>query len=262
VDVVQIAAVVTDRGGHFVPGLERSAFRVLEDGVVQPISHFAAQDSDLDLVVAVDMSGSMSDALPDLKDAVRAFLGALGPKDLVTIVAFNDTMYTLASHETNADARLATVDKLTAWGGTALYDVLTRSVGILAEGTGRRAVVLFTDGDDRSSQATLASVEATLESSDATLYVVGLGRGATAEELRKTMEELADASGGRVLFAEKSRDLRSTFASVVAELSNQYLIGYESTNTKRDGSWRALKVEPTDKRYRIRARHGYRALAK
>lgn len=262
VDVVQVAAVVTDRSGHFVSGLDQNAFRLSEDGVPQKISHFAAQNSDLDLVVAVDASGSMEDALPDLKEAVKAFLGALGPRDHVTLIAFNDNMYTLASRETSATARVDAVDRLVAFGGTALYDVLSKSIDLVATGTGRRAVVLFTDGDDRNSQATLASTEEKLQGSDATLFVVGLGRGATADALRKTLEDLADSSGGRVLFAEKAKELREPFTAVVSELANQYLIGFESSNGKRDGGWRALKIETTDKRYRVRARQGYRAAAK
>jgi Ca-activated chloride channel family protein len=262
VDVVQVAAVVTDRSGHFVTGLDQNAFRLSEDGVAQPISHFAAQNGDLDLVLAVDASGSMGDALPDVKEAVRAFLGALGPRDHVTLIAFNDNMYTLASHETSAAARIDAVDRLVAFGGTALYDVVSKSIDLLATGTGRRAVVLFTDGDDRNSQATLASTEEKLQGSDATLFVVGLGRGASADALRKTLEDLADASGGRVLFAEKAKELREPFTAVVSELSNQYLIGFESTNRKRDGGWRTLKIETGDKRYRVRARRGYRAPAK
>src|SRR5204863_6151644 len=106
------------------------------------------------------------------------------------------------------------VDRLVAFGGTALYDVLSKSLEILATGTGRRAIVLFTDGDDRSSQATLASIEEKLQASDATLFAVGLGRGATAEALRKTLEDLADASGGHVLFADKPKELHDTFADV------------------------------------------------
>lgn len=60
-----------------------------------------------------------------------------------------------------------------------------------------------------------------------------------------------------MLFAEKAKELREPFTAVVSELSNQYLIGFESTNRKRDGGWRTLKIETVDKRYRVRARRPF-----
>lgn len=133
---------------------------------------------------------------------------------------------------------------------------------MLTEGSGRRALVLFTDGEDRSSQTTFAAAKEKLESTDATLFAVGLGRGATVEELKRALQDLTEANGGLVLFAEKSKDLKAVFARVVEELSHQYLLGYESTNQNRDGTWRPVRVEMTEKRYRVRARQGYRAPSK
>jgi Ca-activated chloride channel homolog len=259
VDVVQIAALVRDGDGKFVSGLPREAFRVFENGAPQRLTHFAAQDSSLDVVLAIDVSGSMADSLADLKQAVSAFLQAVGSNDRVTVVAFNDAMFTLASQQTSPEARAAAVGRLQAWGGTALYDVLSKSIDMLTQGTGRRALVLFTDGEDRSSQTTLAAVKEKLESTDSTLFAVGLGRGATVDELKRALQDLTEANGGSVLFAEKSRDLKGVFARVVEELSHQYLLGYESTNQKRDGTWRPVRVETTEKRYRVHARQGYRA---
>jgi VWFA-related protein len=262
VDIVQLSAVVQDRDGKFVTGLPRDTFRVFENGAPQRITHFAAQESTLELVLAIDVSGSMAESIPDLKLAVSAFLQAVGPAHSVTILAFNDTMFTLASRETSPDIRVRSVARLAAWGGTALYDALSKSIDIVSGGAGRRALVLFTDGEDRSSQTSIATVREKLESTDATLFVVGLGRGATVDRLKRGMEELVEVNGGVALFAEHAKDLRAPFGKVLAELANQYLIGYESTNPARDGSWRTIKVESTDKRHRIRTRQGYRAASK
>jgi Ca-activated chloride channel homolog len=171
-------------------------------------------------------------------------------------------MFTLASEETSPQARVAAVGRLAAWGGTALYDVLARSIDLLDEESGRRAIVLFTDGEDQSSQLSLATVREKLESTDATLFVVGLGRGATAAELKKAMEELVDANGGLVLFAERAKDLKTPFAAILQELSHQYLLGYEPSSGVTDDSWRPIKVEMVDKNLRVRARRGYRLVSK
>ncbi len=258
VDVVQVTAVVND-GNRFVKGLPKTAFRITEDGVPQTISHFSNEGSPLELVVAVDVSQSMAPNMPQLKNAVRKFLGALGPKDQVTLAAFNDNLFTLAKRETVAAQRLRAVDRLAPWGGTALYDVIVRGVQLLSKQPGRRVLVVFSDGDDRSSHATIANVEASMRSTDTTLFMVALGRGAREAQLRSGVQRLITLSGGRGLFVEKSENLEAAFAEIVEELSNQYLIGYQSTNAKRDGTWREIAIDTPEGGHTVRARQGYRA---
>jgi Ca-activated chloride channel family protein len=258
VEVVQVTAVVSDRG-RFIGGLPQSAFRLFEDGVPQAIGHFTAEGSPLEIVVAVDVSESMTQAMPQLKNAVKKFLGALGPKDQVTVAAFNDHMFTLTRRETNAQQRVRAVDRLSAWGGTALYDVIIRGVQQLARQPGRRVLVVFSDGDDRTSHATIHAVEQAIRANDATLFMVALGRGVREAQLKSGIERLVEMSGGRALFVERSDQLDEPFAEILEELSHQYMIGYESTNTNRNGSWREVKLEVPGTGYTVRSRQGYRA---
>jgi Ca-activated chloride channel homolog len=257
VEVTQITAVVTDRG-RFVKDLPQAAFRIVEDGVPQRIAHFTAEGAPLEMVVALDVSGSMTDAMVQLRNAVTRFLDQLGPDDQVSLVAFNDAMFTLARRETSREARARAVGRLAPWGGTALYDVVIRAFDLLSRQPGRRVLVIFSDGDDVSSHATLSNVEEAVRSSDATLFMVGLGRGARLTALKQGIERLADLSGGRSLFVDRTDRLDEPFAEIIDELSNQYLIGYESTNTARDGAWREIRVEVPGTRYTVRARQGYR----
>jgi Ca-activated chloride channel family protein len=258
VDVVQVTAVVND-GNRFVKGLPKEAFRILEDGVPQSLSHFSNEGSPLELVAAIDVSQSMAPHMPQLKNAVRKFLGALGPKDQVTLAAFNDHLFTLARRETNAAQRQRAVDRLAPWGGTALYDVVVRGVQLLSRAPGRRVLVVFSDGDDRTSHATIANVEAAMRTTDTTLFMVALGRGAREAQLRSGIQRLITLSGGRGLFVERSEHLEEAFAEIVVELSNQYLIGYQSTNAKRDGTWREIAIDLPGSGHTVRARQGYKA---
>lgn len=260
VEVTQVTAVVTD-GGRFVKGLPGGAFRILEDGVPQRISHFAAEGAPLEMVAALDVSGSMADAMVQLRNAVTRFLNQLGPKDQVSLVAFNDALFTLARRETSREARARAVSRLAPWGGTALYDVIIRSFDLLSRQPGRRVLVIFSDGDDVASHATLPDVENAVRASDATLFMVGLGRGARLQTLKRGIEQLADLSGGRALFVDRTDRLDEPFAGIIEELSNQYLIGYQSTNAARDGAWREIRVEVPGTSYRVRARQGYRGPA-
>jgi len=258
VDVVQLTAVVTQHG-RFVSGLNQSAFTLLEDGVPQTIGHFSAEGSPLEIVVAIDVSESMTLAMPQLKNAVKKFLSALGPKDQVTLAAFNDNMFTLTKRETSIQQRTRAVDRLTPWGGTALYDVIIRGVQQLSKQPGRRVLVVFSDGDDRTSHATIHAVEQAVRANDATLFMVALGRGVKDAQLKSGIEKMVDLSGGRVLFVERSDQLDQPFAEILEELSNQYIIGYESKNASRNGAWRDVKLEIPGRGYNVRSRQGYRA---
>jgi Ca-activated chloride channel family protein len=153
---------------------------------------------------------------------------------------------------------LKAVDKLAPWGGTALYDVLIRGLQQLTRQPGRRVLVVFSDGDDRTSHATLGSVEQAVRASDATLFMVALGRAVRSEALKTGIDRLVDLSGGRALFVDRADRLDEPFAEIIEELANQYLLGYESTNAKSDGAWREIKVELPNHRHSVRARQGYR----
>ncbi len=123
VKVVQVNALVSDRSGKFISGLTADQFRVREDGTPQKILHFADEQAPLEIVVAMDISGSMGAAIEDLKTAVRQFIARLKPTDQVTLVAFNQEMFVLAQRESDQAKLSAAIDRLTAWGGTTLYDV-------------------------------------------------------------------------------------------------------------------------------------------
>jgi Ca-activated chloride channel family protein len=258
VELVQVTATITDGKGKYVSGLPQSAFRVFEDGRAQRITHFAADNVSLDLVLAVDVSSSMKDAMPKVKVAVKEFLSEIAPTDQVTVLGFNDTIFPLTRKSTDPAARLKAVDRLAPWGATALYDVIISGVDILGRGTGRKAMLVFSDGEDQGSHSSLSDVERRLEASDVSLYMIGMGRGVKMETLKKTMSRLASATGGRLIATEKVDDLHAAFAELLDELSHQYLLGYTSTNPNHDGTLRRLKVE-VDGRHQIRAREAYRA---
>jgi Ca-activated chloride channel family protein len=260
VDVVQVTVTVTDGRGRFVRDIPQTAFRVFEDGNPQAISHFASEDVPLELVAAVDISGSMAPAMPKVKTAVKEFLGNVPPQDEVTLLGFNDNIFTVTRKATDPAERIKAVDRLAPWGSTALYDVLLRGVEILGRKAGRKALVVFSDGEDQGSHATINDVERRLQSSDVTLYMIAQGRGVTMEPLRRVMERLSNPTGGRAIFTDSVDELQDAFTELLDELSNQYLLGYQSSNSKRDDQWRKIKVD-VEGHNDVRARQGYRAIA-
>ena len=258
VDAVQVTVTVTDATGRFASGLPAEAFHVKEDGVPQTVSAFLSEEIPLELVVALDVSQSMTPAIPVLKTSAKAFLSALRPTDQVTLLAFNDNIFTLARRSTDPAARAKAVDRLAPWGGTALHDVVLTALNLVGRQPGRRALVVFSDGDDQSSVATLQQVHDRLERSDAVVYTIGLGRGSREDALKQVLERVASSSGGRAFISERIERLEVAFSQILEELGHQYLVAYSPTNAKRDGTWRKIEVE-VDGEYTVRARQGYRA---
>ena len=262
VDVVQVTATVTDESGHFVRGLTRQDFRLYEDGTPQSVTSFFSENVPTEMIVAVDVSGSMTDAMPKVKESVKGFLTAIRPADRVTLLGFNDSVFTLARPTVDLAARLKAIDRLAPWGGTALYDVVVQAFDLLGRQTGRRALVVFTDGEDLNSRVPIEVAERRLEASDAVMYPIGQGRAPRLASLKTVLERLARKSGGRAFFGESVDQLDAVFADIIDELSNQYLLGYVPRDLTRDGRWRTLKVEVPGKAVHVRARQGYRAVAK
>jgi len=258
VDAVQVTVTVMDGPNRFVRGLAASAFRVFEDGKPQRISYFANKDVPLELIAAIDISGSMGPAMPKLKKAVQEFLVAVPAGNQVTLLGFNDTVFPLTRRATDPAERVKAVDRMAPWGSTALYDLVLRSLGMLGRQTGRKALVVFTDGEDQGSHATIADVERGLQSSDVTLYMIGQGRGVTNAPLRAVMTRLAKPTGGRAIFTESIDELRGAFKELLDELADQYLLGYAPPpRARHDETWRSIKVE-VEGYSDVRARQGYR----
>ncbi len=258
VDAVQVITVVTDAEGRFVKNLPREAFHVYEDDEPQTIAHFASENIPLEATAAIDISGSMKMAMPEVKAAVGGFLLALQPGHEVTIIAFNENLFTLSRRGTDPRARARAVDRLAAWGSTALYDAIMYGYDLLGRRSGRRAMVIFTDGDDKVSHATVEAVVRRAESSDATLYMIGQGQAADNDELQALLTKLADISGGRAFFETDPERLAPIFNDILQDLSNQYLISYQPTSLVKDDRWRAIRVEVDGPDYQVRARQGYR----
>ncbi len=259
VDVVQVTAIVTDGDGRFVRGLKSSDFKIYEDDQQKPITHFAAENIPLELVAALDISSSMTLALPAVKVAAKRFMAGLRPADQVTLLGFNENVFTLARRSTDQATRERAVDRMAPWGGTALYDVILKAVDVLGRQAGRRSIVLFTDGDDQSSHATLEAAIARTEGSDATIYAIGQGRAVSSPALQNLLRRLATVSGGRSFFTDDQASLDTSFAQILEDLRSQYLLAFEPSSSKRDGSWHRIRVE-VSRGGHVRARQGYRLM--
>ena len=249
---VRLTVVVKD-GDRFVRNLPRSAFRVFEDDKPQPIEHFGSvNEAALQLVTAIDVSGSMAKAMDQVKVLVKQFLSGLREGDRVTLVAFNERFFLLPA--TDLAGRLGQVDLLAPWGMTALYDTIIRSFDLLGKEPSRLGMVIFTDGADTASVTREAAVERRADASDAVLYIIGQGQVIEDVKLKALCERLAKRSGGRAFFPRSIEDLGDTFNQILEELSNQYLLTYSPPTD--DEQWHRIRVEVSGGRYEVRHKEG------
>ena len=256
VAAVQVPVVVTGPDGRFVRGLTREAFTVIEDGRPQKLDTVIDESLPLELVVAADISGSMEAAMPDVQEAIKRLLVRLRPGDATTLVGFNDTIFVLTERETDEALRDAAVEGLVPWGGTAFYDATVQAIELVSQQTGRRGIVMFSDGEDRHSVGRKDESLRRIQEGQVVLYTVGFG-GHTSAAFRKTLSDFAEASGGRAFFPRRAEDLDRTFETILDELSHQYILSYVSTGGS--AGWRTLDIRASCPGCRVRAREGYRA---
>ena len=200
----------------------------------------------------------MTEALPLVKESAKRFLAGLRTNDQVTVLGFNDNIFTLARRATDQGARVRAIDRMAPWGGTALYDVTIKAIDLLGRQQGRRSIVIFSDGDDQSSHAPIDAAIARAEGSDATIYAIGQGRAVRASNLQDLLRRFATISGGRAFFTDDVVKLGAVFDEILEDLRNQYLLSYPAPNTQRDGAWHRIRVEVSGGKYHVRARQGYR----
>lgn len=256
VNAVQVPVIVRDGQGRFVRDLRAADFEVKENGVPQVVTQIAHEAVPLELVLAIDVSDSMGLTMPAVARASTRFVDQLRAEDSATILAFNDNRFIVADRERDPIRRRVALAGLQAWGGTALFDAVLESVGLASRGTGRKGVVIFSDGEDQSSRVTSDVAVRRVQESDVMVYTVAFGAAATSRAVRTQLESLAKASGGRVFFHRELDDLDRSFADIIEELSAQYLLSYEPA-TSASGGWRTLEVDVRRRGLRVRAREGY-----
>lgn len=257
VDAVLVSVHVKDSRERFVKGLAAPDFDLKEDGRPQTISSVAAEDAAADVALVLDISTSMAPVLGDLKASARRFVSAVRPQDRLTVAAFNTGLFVVARPDSEPAARLAQIDRMRAFGRTSLYDSMVRAADLFQAGQGRRALVVFTDGDDVTSHGSADTARAALQGKDVVLYVAAQGRAAEDRELRDRLRALAEETGGAAFFASRMSALDEHFAEILREIGNQYLLTYSPDRPLGDGAWRRITVEVPKRRVDVRARQGY-----
>jgi Ca-activated chloride channel family protein len=263
IEITSITATVTDHDGHLVTGLEREAFDVYEDGVLQTITQFTHERVPIGLGVLLDISDSMfGKRIHDARAAVDRFLfELLDPADEFFLMAFNHRPRVLTGW-TRAQAEVQrALGGLRPSGGTAIYDAIIDALPMLERRTRQRAALLvISDGSDTASNTSLREVRSALLRSDGFVYAIAIDspdpRAINTRVNPQPLREITAESGGRTEIVRNAEELNDATARIAEELNSQYVLGYTSPRGA-DGQYHTIRVRVAGSDYRVRARNGY-----
>ncbi|MCC6329808.1 MAG: VWA domain-containing protein [Acidobacteria bacterium] len=280
-ELVTVPVSVLDRQGLYVTGLERSDFTIFEDGIEQKIAYFGASEKPFTVILLLDTSLSTNYKIEQIREAAAAFVGQLRSQDTVGVIEFDGNIHVLAEPTSDRQRIYRAIAKADFGYGTSLYDsvyyTLRKKLGKVS---GRKAVVLFTDGvDTTSDDAGYDTTLAFAEESDTVIFPIYYNTfdwkksqsgsnsilmdtlGTTPEEYalgRKYLLELAEYTGGRIFRAGPAADsLSAAFRGISEELRRQYNLGYIPDKTGTLGQRKEIRVRVNRPDLVIRARDSY-----
>jgi Ca-activated chloride channel homolog len=275
VRLVNIYATVIDSSGRYVQGLKKNDFLVEEDGRRQELAHFDHnEDTPVSVGIVLDTSGSMRTKLDTAINAVDRFVRTIHPNDDIFFMAFNNEAYLLQDFTSDRSKLRKALRYTDSAGGTALYDALEEALAKIKFGANNKhAILLVTDGQDTSSQASFGEVRQRVRESELLVYSLGIGptsgfvrtrgrrlRGGDTVDMN-VLKTFANDSGGRAyavnedMLGGRNSPFEKILDQIAEELRYQYTLGYYPPHTD-DGQFHTINVR-TRNGYYVRARRGY-----
>ena len=255
---VMVEASVQDKNGRFVKALPQSTFSVLEDGVPQVLDLARHEAVGATLALLIDSSSSMSRRLDFVQRTAATLAQYMTPLDRMVVAPFSKGLLPTTGPTDDKKTVAEAIGAIRSAGGTAILDSLTQIARSFPESTGRRAVILITDGYDENSTTAIEDTLATLKEAKATVYVVAIG-GVAGISLKgeRVLRRIATETGGRVFMPTTEGQLELVHNALVDDVQNRYLITYTPANQAHDGKWREISVVTGVPEYRVKARPGY-----
>jgi VWFA-related protein len=267
VDLVNVLFTVADKNGRFITNLQKSDFKVAEDYTPQAISNFSNETNlPLSIGLVFDTSASILGKLKFEQQAAGEFFYTTLRRgtDKAFVVTFDNEAGLAQDFTDSSELLTKSLTKVHSAGTTALFDAVYEAIANKLVGQqGRHVIIVISDGDDNSSERSIEDTIEVAQKNDTVIYAVGTNPtelfGSTRDRGNKFLKRLTEETGGRLFLPVKLEDLTQSFLQISEELRSQYTLGYFSTNTKRDGSYRRIKITTANKLFRVRARDGYYA---
>jgi Ca-activated chloride channel family protein len=276
VEVVRVDVLVTS-GNRPITGLTHADFELRDNGVVQTISDVSRETLPLNVICALDVSGSVEGApLAQLKQAMSALIDVLDTKDRAALVTFSDRLQIHTALTGDRAALRQLLPGMKAGGATALFDAIFASLALRESDSGRTLLLLFGDGLDTASWLSARKVLDAARRTDVVVYPIMVGQPAspmlprsgrrtsgtarpvfaTPDPGRTLFEEFADETGGRRFQADGAAALRTTFVDVLQEFRQRYVLSFVPSGVPT-GGWHAIDVKLRGRSGDVKARRGY-----
>lgn len=258
--VVNVDVAVLDNKGHFIPGIPRGNFRVLEDNVPQQISSFSIGEAPMTVCMVIEFSARYqqywSSMWYNTLTASYGFLQTLKPDDYVAVIAY-DLRTTILS-DFSSDKRKAyeamQMLRIPGFSESNVFDALADTEDRMSGIEGRKAIVLIATGIDTFSKLTYDKTRKALQEAGVPIYAIGIlemvgyfgglpREGITAMQAENELKTFSKETGGMAFFPRFPAELPTIYHAISQSLRNQYSIAYSSTNQAKDGSYRHIKVE-------------------
>lgn len=272
-DLVVLDVTVLDQSSKPVTDLTRDSFLVTEDKIPQKIEFFGREQVPVSMVFAIDTSGSMRTKLDTVIKASSNLIKESEAGDEMAVIEFKLQPELLEEFTNNTTDVIDALQSLIASGQTAMLDALYLASDYASkEGRNRRkAVILVTDGLDKDSVYKFNEVVEHLRETDVQIYLIGftndldrdsaIFKKSPRDKAETLLSKLADETGGKSFFPRELSEVHSIAQAISSDLRTQYAIGYYPTNSKKDGSFRSVKVQVSSgtRRLAARTRNGYTA---
>ncbi|MEO8659117.1 MAG: VWA domain-containing protein [Bryobacteraceae bacterium] len=256
--LVEVPAAVLDSGGRHLFGLTRDDFEVRDNGRPQSIASFEETATDLHCALLLDTTGSMMTSLPALKNAVSTFIDELRPNDSVSIHSFAERIRELQPATRDKSAAKRSIFGLRAAGQTALFDAISRLSLEMEKRPGKKAMVVFTDGEDNASLLNSQSAVARARRNGLPIYAIGFGASGRNAKLIDTLKSLSTATGGICFPIRSGSEMAKVFTHISAELKAVYLLSYAPPEAQ--AAWHQIDVVVKGRKdAKVRAKQGYSA---
>lgn len=244
VSLTELFVTVTDRSGRLVRDLGAEDFEVFEDGRRQEITKFElVEDLPLNLGITIDTSGSMNNSIGQAERAATGFIeNIITRRDRCFTIAFSNRPLLLMPPTDDTQALALSLEGLRASGFTSLYDAVVHSLYYFRGVSGRRALVVLSDGEDTSSNLGFAEALDYARRTGVVVYTIGLGVGALELGLKDKLRDLAQETGGRTFLIRNATELEGVYQEIEDELRSQYLVAYPSTTAASD-TYRPVEVK-------------------
>jgi Ca-activated chloride channel family protein len=270
-DLVVLDVTVVDPSNRPVMDLKKEDFAVTEDKLPQKIDFFNREQVPVSLVFTIDTSGSMRPKLDTVVKASANLVKESRSGDEMAVIEFKDQPELLEEFTRDVDDVIDTLNGLVASRQTAMLDALYLAADYASkEGKNRRkAVLVVTDGLDNDSYYKFNEVVNHLREVDVQIYLIGfindldkdsgLFKRSPKEKAETLLNKLAEETGGKAFFPKELSEVHTIAQQISTDLRTQYSIGYYPTNSKKDGSFRAVRVQVNSANRRLiaRTRNGY-----